>query len=107
MPGEIDWDFGHAIWRCACGALGANAMLLDLDEIGDMLATRLHLDVRVSEPPVPVGTSGMIYATPFHPANALDALKRALEDAGYAVRTREVMLHERLPGMEIFARRME
>ena len=47
--------FGYEICRCSCGSLGSGSpMLPDLDEVADQLLHMLHLELKVSEPIVPV-----------------------------------------------------
>jgi len=105
IRGDMDYDFGSVLWRCACGAVGVSAARCDFDDAGDQLLTRLAIDGRVSMPAVPVGTSGMISATPFDDRVAFAAIERAVRGAGYELRTRAY--EAPIAGMEMFARRAQ
>src|SRR5262245_14433259 len=49
-------SYAYKIWRCSCGSLGSGSVFLpDLDEVADQLLDILNLELRVSEPIVPIG----------------------------------------------------
>lgn len=102
MTGVLDYNYGYPRWDCACGAIGVCATPGDMDDAADQLLAYLGIEATVTEPAVPVGDSGMIFATPFNDKNARAALQRIAQAAGYRIITKENN-SELVPYTEIFA----
>jgi hypothetical protein len=85
---EID---AYAMWECSCGAVAVGAHPADLDEAAEQLLDRLGIDTRVSEPVIPVGTSGMVYAQRYNSTKVSKKLREILSRNRYEVRETEEM----------------
>ena len=81
QPGSI-----YVSWECPCGARAAGASPHDLDDAADQLLHDLGLNLRASQPLIPVGESGMLHAQAFDVNRLKVQVQEQLARAGYDVR---------------------
>jgi len=81
-------DTGYTIWESECTALGSGSpMRPDLDEVADGLLAALGFGGSVSEPNMPVGSSGMVLSQHYDIPKSLDHLRDKLQGHGFEMRT--------------------
>ncbi|RYZ43162.1 MAG: hypothetical protein EOO71_04760 [Myxococcaceae bacterium] len=97
QQGLLSGGFG---WDCACGARGVHAPLYDLDELYEDVLVVWGLTSRApdQEPAVPVGDSGMLFASYVDGDSLLAQLFAEARQQGAQVAATQVVARFIIPG---------